>query len=86
MHKLPNFLNDASQIRNGCFGPAYSNGINPQHAVAFCKTLHDVFFTEGVAVPIVTEADDVLTFDHMHPMQIDRCNVAAKESSCDVDD
>src|SRR5215510_3365931 len=82
--KLPHFSNDPLQIGNGCFRPAYSDGVNPQHAVAFCETLHDVFFTKGIAVPIVTEADDVPAFDHMHSMQTDWCNVTAKESSCDV--
>ena len=45
---------------------AIAQRVDPQYAVTLCQSLHDVFLAQGIAIPIVAETNDVLSFNHMY--------------------
>ena len=64
LREIAKLFADALEIVNGCCGLAIADGIDPKDPVVFREPEHDVFLAERIAVPVVTEANDVLTLNH----------------------
>ncbi|MNC93416.1 hypothetical protein D3C83_100420 [compost metagenome] len=62
--KSPDLVEDPLQIPNRRRRIAIADGIYPEDAILSSEPEHDVFLAQGIAIPVVTEADDVVAFDH----------------------
>ena len=66
MRKERQFLHDAPGVPDGGPRIPVADGIDPEDAIFPSQPEHDVFLAQGVAIPVVTEANDVLAFDHSY--------------------
>jgi hypothetical protein len=73
------FLDDSLEISDGGRRSAIPDGIDPQHTIALSQALHDVFLAEWIAIPVVAEADDLLSFDHIRPLHLNGSGSARTE-------
>ena len=62
--EIAKFFGDTLQVVSRRSGLAITDRIDPEHAVMFGKTKHDVLLTERITVPVIGKADDVLTLNH----------------------
>ena len=69
LSEILEFFNDALEVSDGCRGSAIPYRVDPQYAIPFGQSRHDVFFAQRIAVPVVAKADDVFTFEHIDPCQ-----------------
>src|SRR5262249_23127474 len=63
--KIAELLDDPFQIMHRGCRFAIADRIDPQDAVFLRQPLHDVFLAERIAVPVVAEANDVLSLNHV---------------------
>ena len=68
--EIHQFLDNPLKISDGCCGSAIPDGIDPQHPITLGQPKHDVFLAKWIAIPIVAEADDFFTFDHIDPLHM----------------
>jgi hypothetical protein len=59
---LPQFLYDSPEIPNRSRGVSIPGGVDPQHPVLLGEPQSDVFLAQGIAIPVITETDDVVSF------------------------
>ena len=62
--KLPQFLPCPPKVPDRSRGVAVAGGVDPQHAVLLGEPQGDVLLAQGFGVPVVGEADDVISFYH----------------------
>src|SRR5215475_5571355 len=55
------------EVTNGSRWFPVADGVDPQDTVLLRKPKHDVFLAQWIAIPIIAEADDVLTFNQLLP-------------------
>jgi hypothetical protein len=60
--ELPHFLHDAPEVSDRNRWISVSDRIDPQHAVFLGEPRDDLFLAQGIAVPIIAETDDVVSF------------------------
>src|ERR1041385_5948581 len=62
--RAPELRDQPSSIALRCHRATHGDRIDPEHEVPLREQAHDVRLARWIASPIMSEADDLLAFDH----------------------